>query len=102
MLIDLPEALRARGVEKTTYVSPIVRDGSRSPQWNGARRRRQGTISKNFNRTEVVTAATTPRCDIEITCNQVNVLGNHNGTKGLDDFLGNPFFLRTDIADVQR
>ena len=70
MFANPPESLRAGGLKKTTDVRPIVRDGSGSPQLCGARRRRQSTISKGFiNRTESATAATTPCCTIEITCN---------------------------------
>ena len=101
MFANPPESLRARGLKKTTDVRPIVRDGSGSPQLCGARRRRQSTISKGFiNRTEIVTAATTPSCTIEITCNQLNVLRDHKSTNGLDDFLGNTSFLGKDIVDV--
>ena len=74
MLVYLPDALRAGVFEKSAYVSPVVRDGSGSPQWWGARRRWQSTISRTFiNSTEIVTAATSPSCSIEITCNQVNL-----------------------------
>ena len=37
MLIYFPETLRAWWFEKSTDVCPLVRDGSRSPQWCGAR-----------------------------------------------------------------
>ena len=37
MLIHLPRSLRARRFEKSTDVGPIVRNGSRSPQWCAAR-----------------------------------------------------------------
>ena len=84
MLTYFPETLRAGGLKETTDVCPVVRDGSGSPQRCGARWRRQGTVSKGFiNSTEIVTAATTPSRAIEITCNQVNFLRNHNGTKSL-------------------
>ena len=53
-----------------------------------------------INSTEIVAAATTPGCAIEITCNLINVLKDHNSTKGLDDFLGNTSFLGVDIVDV--
>ena len=101
MLIDLPEALRARVVENSTYVSPIVRDGSRSPQWCGAQWCRQGTVSKGFvSSTEVVSAAASPRSTIEVTCNQVNVLRNHDGTNSENELLGDAFLLRVDVADM--
>ena len=102
MQVDFPEALSARWFEKSTDVCPIVRNGSKSPQWCGAQWRRQGTIREYFiDGTDIVTAATTPSCFIEITCNQVNVLRNHNGTKSLNDVLGNTFFLGINIADMQ-
>ena len=94
MLVHFPKALRAKSLKKTTDVRPIVRYGSGSPQWCGARRRRQGTVRKYFiDSTEIVSAATTPGCAIEITCNLINVLRDHKSTNGLDDFLGNTFFL---------
>ena len=74
-------------------VRPVVRNGSGSPQRWGARWRRQGTIRKGFiNSTEIVSATTPPRSTINITCNQVNFLRNHDGTKSLDELLGDAFF----------
>ena len=46
-------------------------------------------------------AATSPGCSIETTCNQVNCLINHNGTKSLDELLGDAFFLDVNVADMQ-
>ena len=101
MLIHFPETLRAGWHEKSTDVCPVVRDGSGSPQWCGARWRRQGTISKGFiNCTEIVLAARSPSCSIEITCYQVNLLRNHYGTKSLDGLLGNAFLLGVDVAHM--
>ena len=48
MLIHFPGSLRARRFEKSTDVGPIVRNGSRSPQWCGARWRKQDTVQKGF------------------------------------------------------
>ena len=48
----------------------------------------------------LVTAATTPSCTIEVTCNQISVLRGHKRTNDLDDFLGNTSFLGVDIVDV--
>ena len=97
--------LLSRNVErfgKSTDVCPVVRDGSGSPQWCGAWWRRQGTISKSFiNSTEIVSAATSPSCSIEITCYQVKFLRNHNGTKSLDELLGNAFLSSMNVADMQ-
>ena len=79
MFVHFPKSLRAGGLEKTTDVHPIVRYGSGSPQWCGAPRRRQGTVRKYFiDSTDIVAAATSPGCAIEIACNQVNVLRDHN------------------------
>ena len=90
------------GVEKTTYVSPVIRDGSRSPQWCGAWWRGQSTISKSFiNSTDMVAAATSPSRSIEIPCNQVNFLRNHNGAKSQDEIFGDSFLLGVDVADMQ-
>ena len=60
------------------------------------------TIRKGFiNSTEIVMAATSPSCSIEITSNQVNFLRNHNGTKSEDELLGDAFLLGVDVADMQ-
>ena len=102
MFVYSQKALRTRWFEKSTDVCPVVRNGSGSPQRCGALWRGQGTIRKGFiNSTEIVSAATTPRCSIEITCNQVNFLRNHNGTKSLDELLGDAFLLGVDVADMQ-
>ena len=87
MLAHFPETLRAGWFEKSTDVCPVVRNGSRSPQWCGAPWRRQDTVHENFVKsTDVAISAVPPCCPIEITCNQVNFLRNSNGTKSLDEF----------------
>ena len=103
MLIYFPASLRARRFEKPTDVGPIVRNGSRSPQWWGARWRKQDTVHKSFvNSTEVVFAAVPPCSTIEVTCNQVNFLRNHDGTESEDELLGNAFLVGIDVADMKR
>ena len=103
MFVHSPKALRTGWFEKSTDVCPVVRNGSGYPQRCGARWRRQGTIRKGFiNSTEIVSAATTPRCSIEITCNHVNLLRNHNSTDGEDELLGDAFLLGVDVADMYR
>ena len=102
MFVHSPKVLRIRWFEKSTDVCPVVRDGSGSPQRCGARWRRQGTIRNGFiNSTEIVSAATTPRCSIEITCNQVNFLRNHNGTKSENELFCNTFLRGVNVADMQ-
>ena len=101
MLVHFPKSIRTRWFEKSADVCPVVRNGSWSPQWCGARWRRQGTISKGFvNSTDVVSAAASPRSTIEITCNQVNLLRNHDGTNSEDEVLGDAFLLGVDVADM--
>ena len=56
----------------------------------------------DVNGTEVVSTATSPRSIIEITCNQVNFLRNHDGTKNENELLGDPFLLGVDVAPGQR
>ena len=83
---SLSKTLRAIRFEKSIDVGPIVRNGTWCSQWWGAQWRKQDTVQKCFsNSTEVVSAATTPRSAIEVTCNQVNFLRNHNGTKSEDE-----------------
>ena len=101
MHMHFPKAVRTRWFEKSADVCPMVRNGSRTPQRCGARWRRQGTIRKCFvNSTEVVFAATPPGSTIEITCNQVSFLRNHNGTKSENELLGDAFLLGVDVADM--
>ena len=102
MFVHFPKSLRARWLKKPADVRPIVRYRSESPQWWRARRRGQGTLRKYFiDSTDIIAAATTPGCAIEITCNS-NVFRDQKSTTGLDDFLGTTSFLGKNIADVQR
>ena len=99
MLIHFPKTLRTWWFEKSADVCPHVRNGSRSPQWWAARWRRQGTVRECFvNSTEVVFAAVLPCSTIEVTCNQVNFLRNHND----DELLGNAFLFGVSVADMKR
>ena len=96
--MHFPKSIRARWFEKSADVCPVVGNGSGSPQWCGAGWRRQGTISKGFvTSTETVSAATTPRRSIKVTCNQVNFLRNHNGTKSENELLGDAFLHGIDV-----
>ena len=102
MFVHFPETLRARWFVKSADVCPIVRNGTWSPQWCGARWRGQDTVQKCFvNSTEVVFAAIPPCSTIEVTCNQVNFLRNHDGTKSEDEFLDSAFFFGVNVADTQ-
>ena len=69
---------------------------------NGVGRRRwQSAVRKSFvDSTDVVSAATSPRTIIEITCNHVNLLTNHDSTDGEDELLGDTFLLGVDVADL--
>ena len=99
----LPISTGAWWFEKSTDVCPVVRNGSRSPRWCDAQWRMQGTVSKGFvNSTEVVSASASPRSTIEITCNQVNLLRNHDSTNSEDELLGNTSFLCIYVAYTQR
>ena len=52
------------------------------PRWCRARWRRQGAVSEGFVKsTDIVSAAASPRSTIEITCNHVNLLRNHERTQ---------------------
>ena len=104
MLTHFTETFRARWFEESVDVCPVVRNGFRSPQrCGGAQWRRQGTISIGFiNGTEIVSAATSPSCSIEITCYQVNFLRNHNGTKSEEELLGNAFLFGINVANMKR
>ena len=103
MLVHFPKSIRTRWFEKSADVCPVVQNGSRSPQRCRARRLWQSTVCKGFvNSTEVVSAATSPRSTIKITCDQVNVLRNHDGTKSENKLLGNACLLGVDVADMWR
>ena len=94
-LFTFQKKLRARWFEKSTDVCPIVWNGSRSPQWWAARWRRQSTVHKSSS-----IVLRLPCGTIEVTCNQVNFLRNHDGTKSEDELLGNAFLLGVDVAYV--
>ena len=98
MLVHFPKTVRARQFEKSTDVAPIVRNGSRSPQWWVAQRRRQDAVHKCFfNSTEVVFAKMPPCGTIEVTCNRVNFLKNQDGTESEDELLGNAFLFGINV-----
>ena len=103
MFVHFPKTLRARWFEKSADVCPIVRNGTWSSQWCGARWRGQDTVQKCFvNGTEVVFAAVPPCGTIEVTCNQVNFLRNHDGSESEDELLGNAFPFGIDVADMKK
>ena len=52
--------------------------------------------------TDVIPLAASSCCCIEITCNHVNLLTNHDGTDGEDELLGNTPFFGVDIAYMKR
>ena len=52
------------------------------------------------NSTEVVSATTPPRTTIKITCNQVNFLRNHDGSKTEGEILGNAFLFGVNVHDM--
>ena len=58
--------------------------------------------SSFVNSIEVVFAAVPPCGSFEVTCNQVNFLRNHNGTKSDKELLGDVFLLCVDVADMYR
>ena len=99
MLIHFPGSLRARRFEKSRDVGPSVPNGFMSPQWCGAWWRRQDTVHKCFvNSTELVFAAMPPCGTIGVTCNQVNFLRNHDGTKSEAELLASLFGV--DVAEM--
>ena len=55
-----------------------------------------------INGTHVVSTAAPPRCPIEITCNEVNLLTNHNGSDCEDQLFHNTQFFVVDIANMWR
>ena len=70
---------------------------------SGVGRRWQRTVCKNFvDSTYVVSVAASPCCSIEITCNQVNLMTNHDCSDGEDELLGNASLLGVDVADMWR
>ena len=58
-------------------------------------------VNKSFvNSTDVISAAASPRCTIDFTCNHVNLLRNHYCTDGEVDLLGDASLLGVDVADM--
>ena len=90
MYAYLPIPIWIERFKESTDASPIVRNRSVSPQWCRAWRRWQRTVCKSFvNSTYVVSVAASPCCSIEIACNQVNLMTNHDGSDCEDEFLCN-------------
>ena len=59
---------------RPTHISQVAWNRSWPPQWCGARRRWQSTISEGlFNGTDIVPVVTPPRRTVEVTSNQVHV-----------------------------
>ena len=58
-------------------------------------------VCKSFvNSTNVVSVAASPCCSIEIACNQVNLMTNHDGSDCEDEFLCNTPLYGVDIANM--
>ena len=87
-------------LQEPAHVGPASWNRTWSPQWCRDRRRWQSAVRKGFlNGTDVVPIAAPSRCPIEIACNHVNLLRNHDSTDGEDDLLGNTPFLGVDLAN---
>ena len=98
---DFPVLVRPGRLQEPAHVGPASWDRSRSRQRCRARRRWQGAVHKGFlNGTDVVPIAAPPRCPIGITCNQVNLLTNHNGSDCEDELFRNTPFLGVDIGNM--
>ena len=58
----------------------------------------------SINASSIVLRLSLPRyrhaVTIEITCNHVNLLRNHDSTDGEDELLGDAFLLGVDVADL--
>ena len=92
-----PGSLRVKWFEKSADVGPIVQKDP-SPH-SGAQWRRLGNPQiAPSNSTEVVIASRFPCSTIEITCDQVNFLTYHNGTKNKNKLLGDAVLLGVDVA----
>ena len=101
MFVYFPKTLRARRFEKSADVCPIGPEWIQVPTVVQGRWFRQDTVQKCVvNSTEVVFAEMPPCSTIEIACNQVNFLGNHDGTKSENELLGNAFFFGVNVADM--
>ena len=84
--------------EESTDVSTVAGIDLGPLQWCRARRRWQHTVCESFvDSTHVVSVAASPCCSIEITCNQVNLMTNHDGS---DELLGNVSLLGVGVVDM--
>ena len=54
------------------------------------------------NSTEVVFATVPPCGTMEVTCNKVNFVRNHDGTESVDDLLANAFLAGIFVANMKR
>ena len=101
--VHFPKAVRTRWFEKAADVCPIVWNGSGPHKGGRARWRRQDTVHKCFVKsTEIVFAAVPPCSTIEITCNQLNFVRNHDGTKSESEIIGDASILGVNVADMKR
>ena len=91
------------GLRNPQTSAQLFRNGSRSPQLCAVLWRGQNTVCEGFvYSTEIVFAAIPPRSTIEITCNQVNFLRNHDCTKSENELLGDAFLFGINVADMKR
>ena len=66
------------------------------------RRRWQRNLQKSFaDSTDVIPVAASQRCTIEMNCNHINLLTNHDSTDGEDELFGNASLSGVGLADVE-
>ena len=76
-----PVPIRFRRFKESRTVRPLAWNRSRSPQWCGAGRHRQSTVSKDlFDGTDVVPVIAPPCSSVEVTGHQVHLFVKHHCT----------------------
>ena len=100
MFVHFPKTLRARWFEKSADAQ--VSGMEPGPHSGGV----PSGVSKilSINASSIVLRLSLPRyrhaVPLKITCNQINFLRNHDGTKSEDELLGNAFLFVVNVADV--
>ena len=72
VLTNFPLTIRFRRFEESTHVCPLTWNRFKSPQWCGAGRYQQSTVSKGLiNGTDIVSVVAPPYSPVEVTGHRV-------------------------------
>ena len=92
MLTHFPKTVRTRWFEKIRRRLPHCPERIQVPT--------KGVGPGGVGKAQSANASSTVLRLSLVTCNQVNFLRNHNGTKSENKLLGDAFLLGVDVADM--